>query len=185
MTTLCIIRHGETDWNIDGRFQGLEEIELNETGKKQSLECTKYLKNFKWDLIVTSPLKRAMQTADIISKQLNIKKIDVLQGLIERDFGSASGLLPEEREKRFPTGEIPDAETKEHTTKRSMDTLKLIDDTYTNKNVIVVTHGGVIKSIIGFVNSKEFDSVKEKIKNASITVLKGRGYEWKVKIFNY
>lgn len=184
MTTLCIVRHGETDWNTEGRFQGIEEIRLNEKGRQQAVDCTRYLKKFNWDVIVTSPLSRAIETANIISKEIGVQEVTVITGLIERDFGSAAGLLPEDRKNKFKDGIIPDAEPKEQTKKRSMDTLKLIDELYTDKNIIVITHGGIINSIMN-VLEPDFDFKKIKIQNASITILNGSEYNWEVGLFNY
>lgn len=184
MTTLCIIRHGITDWNLEGRFQGIEDIELNEVGKQQALDCTNYLKNFKWDAIVSSPLSRTKETARIIGNQIGINNIDIIDELIERDFGSAAGLLPQEREKKFPDGIIKDAETKEHTRLRGMEALKIIDNKYFNKSVIVITHGGIIRAILDALEYPDFFP-KVIIKNAGITILKGHDYSWNVELFNY
>lgn len=184
MTTLYLVRHGETDWNSQGRFQGRAEIELNEKGKKQAAECTKYLKNFSFDAILTSPLSRAVQTANIISKEMGIKEVTIITGLIEKDMGEATGLSSEERKSRFKDGIIPKAETREQIKKRVFDTLNLIDELYTDKNLIVVTHGGIIKFIMDILEP-DFSCKEVIIQNGSITILKGNGYNWKVDLFNY
>lgn len=185
MTTLCIIRHGETDWNTEGRFQGIEDIKLNEAGKKQALDCAKYLNIGKWNAIITSPLIRAKETADIISKAIGIEKVEVMNELIERDLGSASGLLPKERNERFPDNKIPDAEPREAIKERVTKALNDIDSKYKDQNVIVITHGGVINSIMLKLTDNEFDINQLKIKNGSITILKGHKYDWDIELFNY
>ena len=58
-STVCLVRHGETDWNLRGRLQGQEDIELNETGIYQATRCGLYLARESWDVILTSPLSRA------------------------------------------------------------------------------------------------------------------------------
>lgn len=185
MTTLCIIRHGETDWNNEGRFQGIEEIPLNNNGRKQALSCVKYLKNFEWDAIVTSPLGRAKETASIIANNLGFKTVKVIPELIERDFGRAAGLFPHERKKMFPNELFEGAETKEATRKRSMEALKIIDNMYKDKRVIVITHGGIINSIMNVLTNSEFSTKAIRIKNASITILKGSQYSWDIELFNH
>ena len=72
---ICLIRHGETDWNVIGKLQGREDIPLNENGKIQAQYCGKALKNMVWTTIITSPLSRARQTAEIIAGVLNIHEI--------------------------------------------------------------------------------------------------------------
>ena len=185
MTTLYIVRHGETDWNTQGRFQGLEDIPLNENGRKQALLATKYLKEQKCDAIVSSPLSRAKDTAEIIGKNIGIEKIEIMQDFIERDLGSASGLLPEERKRRFPDGIITDAEPKLKLRKRVFDAMYNLHNKYTNKKIIVVTHGGIINSIMKKLTDDVFDPNKIKILNGSVTVLKGNGIDWKLELFNF
>ncbi|MGL4338032.1 MAG: histidine phosphatase family protein, partial [Turicibacter sp.] len=144
LTTLCMIRHGETDWNLSGRFQGREDIELNETGRQQARGCIDFLKEEKWDRIISSPLKRAKETAQIMGSALLLPEVEVFQDLIEMDFGSAAGLLPEERGSLFPDGQIHDQELREQVIHRVLAELNLIDKTYPNERIILVTHGMVI-----------------------------------------
>jgi uncharacterized phosphatase len=92
MKKLCLIRHGQTDWNKDGKLQGREDIELNDTGRSQARMCAEFLKNYSWDCIFSSPLKRAAQTAEIIQRQLTLSSINIEFDFIERDYGLASGL---------------------------------------------------------------------------------------------
>lgn len=86
------IRHGQTDWNLEGRMQGQIDIPLNETGRDQAHAAIPYFKNLGIDLIVSSPLSRAYETAEIIESAIDapLKKHDDLQ---ERYFGSNQGKL--------------------------------------------------------------------------------------------
>ena len=63
---ILLVRHGQTEWNLLTKVQGKADVELNEQGIKQAEETRNYLKNEKIDLILCSPLKRTMQTAEII-----------------------------------------------------------------------------------------------------------------------
>jgi uncharacterized phosphatase len=185
MTKVCIVRHGETDWNALGKFQGLEDIELNDSGRKQALNSSQYLKKHNWDAIISSPLSRARQTAEIIGEVVGLKQVNIMQEFIERDLGSASGLLPAERKRRFPNGHIPDAEPREILDARIATALRCIEDTYNNKKVIVVTHGGVIISIMRKLTKGEFKPEKTHIKNGSVTILNLNNYAWDLELFNY
>lgn len=103
-TTICILRHGETDWNMKGIFQGKADIELNDTGRAQAKTVAQYLASHSWNSLASSPLKRAKETAEIIGKHVDIPKIQVFDDIMERDFGLACGMEPQERSQRFPDG---------------------------------------------------------------------------------
>ena len=72
MTEIIVIRHGETNWNVEGRYQGQADPPLNTRGFDQAHEIADMLMESKFDMIYTSPLKRACQTAKIIADQLQI-----------------------------------------------------------------------------------------------------------------
>jgi broad specificity phosphatase PhoE len=112
------VRHGETDWNKQKRFQGREDIPLNESGVRQARELGEsYFKDKKILAIFTSPLKRAVMTGEEISKAcsksaLNPEKIPVIvdNRLIERDLGDMSGLTQQERHALREKGPIQNME---------------------------------------------------------------------------
>ena len=87
---LLLTRHGQTDWNVAGKIQGTTDIELNETGKIQAKETGKKLLNYDIDVIISSPLKRAKNTAEIIRGDRDIE-ILLDDGLKERCFGEFEG----------------------------------------------------------------------------------------------
>ena len=58
ITIICLVRHGETDWNVLGKLQGRTDIRLNESGILQAEECSEHLKSFQWDVIITSHFRR-------------------------------------------------------------------------------------------------------------------------------
>src|SRR5512145_36913 len=126
ITRICLIRHGETDWNATGRLQGREDIELNDLGREQALELADYFKTGSWNEIVSSPLKRALETAEILAGKLDLPRIIVRENFIERDYGEASGLAPEIRKSRFPDGMIPGQEEFEQLRVRAFQALNEI-----------------------------------------------------------
>jgi len=91
MTTIMLIRHGETEWNVEETFRGRADIELNETGVKQARLLAKYLEDLPIEAVYSSPLKRAIKTSEIM---VGSRRIDVIpaQELIDFDYGQWQGL---------------------------------------------------------------------------------------------
>ena len=85
ITKICIVRHGETDWNAQGRLQGRTDIPLNENGKVQAMKCGEFLAQNNWDAVITSPLKRARETAEIIANYMG-KSVIINEAFIENIF---------------------------------------------------------------------------------------------------
>jgi uncharacterized phosphatase len=182
-TTICLIRHGETDWNVSGRLQGREDIELNNLGREQAIQAIRYFQTEPWEVMVSSPLKRAFETAQIIASGLSIPSVHVVEEITERCYGSASGLLPEERRNRFPEG-IPDQEGFEYLCQRAMTGLSKIAKDFAGKKIIVVSHGGLINSILYSLSGGEFGSFKTRLKNGSINKLILQNDIWTVEFYN-
>lgn len=76
MASIVLIRHGETDWNVDGRYQGQADPPLNEKGYKQAELLVEKLRVFEFDILYTSPLKRAKQTAKVIAENYSLPIVD-------------------------------------------------------------------------------------------------------------
>ena len=92
-TVVGILRHGQTDWNIDFRLQGVTDIPLNETGIAQARDAAAVIDPADWDLILTSPLSRARDTAQIVAEVNGLGDALVETLLLERSFGEAEGCL--------------------------------------------------------------------------------------------
>ncbi|MDD4816179.1 MAG: histidine phosphatase family protein [Clostridia bacterium] len=164
---IYLVRHSQTDWNLKKIYQGQTDIELNIVGIKQAEELAKKLDGIYFDIVFSSPLKRAIKTAEIISNG----KIVVDNRLIERFNGELEG--KEKRGKYIIDFANPD-ETKFGIEplpifkKRIFDFWNEIVKTYHGKNILVVTHSGVV------IYSQEFfkgepenlDYSKYKIKNS-------------------
>lgn len=148
-----ITRHGQTEWNSLGRLQGRKDIELNEVGKEQALITGKKIKDEKIDIIITSPLKRARETAEIINKQFNVEIIED-DRLMERCYGDLEGITKVElKEKKIQYPEIDDAcnylknidifnmETIQDLCARIYECLDEITTKYKDENILIVTHG--------------------------------------------
>ena len=92
---LILVRHGTTDWNQQRRVQGLSNLGLNETGKRQAEALAQALKNERVDAIYTSPLRRAQETARAIARFHKVEVV-TLDGLIELDVGEVDGMTYED-----------------------------------------------------------------------------------------
>ena len=92
---IYVVRHGQTDWNVAGKCQGRTDIELNNTGIEQAKNTKEQLKNYNIDLIICSPLKRAIKTAEILNEETKCNMI-VDERLIERGCGEVEGTTEDE-----------------------------------------------------------------------------------------
>lgn len=151
MVKFYFVRHGETDWNLQGRFQGIEDIELNETGLLQAESCGRGFKQCKiaFEVIVSSPLQRAKVTAEKIAEYVGIDSLNVQidKRLIERDFGKISGRKREDREKMFNDGKDYGMEPENVVTERMQQVMEDYSDKG-YKHVIMVTHGASIRALL-------------------------------------
>lgn len=105
MTRILLIRHGESTWNADGRWQGQADPPLSERGRAQAAEAAHAIGTV--DAIVTSDLERAAETGAIIGRALGIEPVVIHPDLRERDAGLLSGLTRDEIHQRF-AGLLPD-----------------------------------------------------------------------------
>ena len=145
-TTFALIRHGQTDWNAAARIQGATDIPLNDVGRGQAVDAVAPLKRYDWDFIVSSPLSRAAETADLIGEQLGLDVARRVPGLIERDYGPAEGLTAgaELDALRFPGG-FHGAETEAAVAARGIDALQQLAEQHPGARIIVVAHGTLIR----------------------------------------
>lgn len=158
MTKVILVRHGETDWNKNARFQGQTDVPLSETGRGQAERVAEKLADEKVFAIYSSDLSRAYETASIIAKQhgLEVKKSKALR---EINFGLWEGMdrqvitdehrdlyqqwLDNPMETRTPQGEnFIEVQS------RALTALREIASEHPNETVIVVAHGGLIKAVI-------------------------------------
>ena len=100
-TTLVLVRHGETDWNRERRFQGHADMPLNDTGRRQARELADALRDEGLTAVYTSPLRRASETAGIVADRLGLEA-EELEALREIDVGDWQGLTVDEVKTRFP-----------------------------------------------------------------------------------
>lgn len=148
---IIIVRHGQTDFNLERKLQGITDNKLNETGKEQALTTKEKLKDEKIDLIICSPLIRARETADIINEGRNLEII-YDDRLKERDFGEYEGeYISNYNVDEFwsykENKEYEKAENIRVFLKRVNEFLIDIESTYKDKNILLVAHAGISVAI--------------------------------------
>ncbi|MCK1998637.1 histidine phosphatase family protein [Psychrobacillus psychrodurans] len=183
MTIICLVRHGETDWNVIGKLQGRTDIPLNEAGILQAEECSEFLKTSQWDVIITSPLKRAKQTAEIINKNVIVPVVE-MEEFLERDYGDAEGMTYEERISKFPNKIYPNQEDRASFNKRVIDGIEKINQRYGDNKILLVAHGAVINTVLAILSNGEIGSGKTKLINACISNIYLHQDKWNIKDFN-
>lgn len=166
MTRFFLVRHGETEWNRIHRIQGSSDIPLNDTGRSQALKVGGVLSRHRFDLIVSSPLSRAMETATIIARRLKMPLPLPLPAIVERHYGEAEGATREDLDARFPGNTpVPGREPREDVHKRVIRALGDLAIRHPHADIIAVTHGGVIRSVVEHAAPGQYN---EPIRNCSV-----------------
>jgi len=149
MTVFALVRHGETDWNRERRIQGSTDIPLNDTGREQARATGALLASRRWTALVASPLSRAAETARLIGEQVGLSQPELEPRLVERDYGAAEGLTGADIDALYPDGaEVPGREPREAVAVRAVNALHGLAARHPGEAVIVVAHGGVIRSVL-------------------------------------
>lgn len=178
---IYLLRHGETDWNLEHRLQGREDIPLNENGIRMTHEAKKMLKDVHIDFILSSPLSRAVTTAKIISDYICVP-VTIENDLTERDFGSLSGMSHVGKNIFKLTDEHPEVETVEHVGDRMMGVIKKYPS---DSAILLISHGGAINGLLVKAFGTEPDSPgRAVLKNLCLSCLVYNGTDFRVVFFN-
>jgi broad specificity phosphatase PhoE len=158
VTTILLARHGETDWNREGRFQGHADPPLNETGRAQAAELAAELEGVELAAVYSSPLRRAVETAEVVAAEHGLEPVAV-DALREVDVGSWQGLTREEIEAGFPEQFArwldydqgwEDGESYEGMGRRAVAVLLELAAAHEGERILAVTHGGPIRAAFAF-----------------------------------
>ena len=180
-THLGLLRHGQTDWNINFLLQGVTDIPMNQTGIEQVKLAAQAIRAEDWDVVLTSPLSRARQTAEIIASQHGYTEIIEQELLIERSFGEAEGLSHEQwRAKYSNLDVIPGGESRTQLAERSRLLLETISQELAGKRVLAISHGALIRALIAIASNNELPRDGERLGNASLNVVKHIDNSWQV-----
>ena len=169
------VRHGQTDWNLARKMQGGQtERPLNETGIQQAEETRKILEEKKFDLVIVSPMERAKQTAEIIIKDKKVPMIEE-ERLRERKLGELEGNpITEQCEKEIWDCKLnksyKNGESVLEFEKRVLEFINEAKETYKDKTILIVAHGGVAKVFKKYLYGEpKNDNLNEyKMKNCEI-----------------
>jgi broad specificity phosphatase PhoE len=179
-TLLGLLRHGQTDWNIDLRLQGSTDIPLNDTGRAQALQAASVLNRDDWDVIIASPLSRAKDTADIVAKELGMNVV-IVPELIERSFGVAEGLDHASWRKMYESHAVIEGlESLEDLRARTILLLDLIANDYAGERVLAVSHGAFIRKVLTIISNGELPREGERLSNASLNKFMHSDNAWTV-----
>jgi uncharacterized phosphatase len=180
-TVLGLLRHGQTDWNIDFRLQGITDIPLNETGIAQAKDAAAVIDSKNWDLVLSSPLSRARDTAAIVCEANGLSEAIIEPLLLERSFGEAEGLSHEEWKSKYTDpNSVPGGESLHDLEKRANLLLDSLAQRYAGKRFIAVSHGALIRVLLRIVSAGEFPRDGERLGNASMSVFVHEHGSWNI-----
>ncbi|KNH22493.1 histidine phosphatase [Arthrobacter sp. ZBG10] len=182
LTTFALVRHGQTDWNAERRLQGATDIPLNDVGRGQARDAAAVLAPYEWDAVVSSPLSRAAETADLIAAGLGLTVSRRVPELTERSFGPAEGMQagPELEALRIPGG-FRGAESEDEAATRGLAALEALADEFRGQRVLVVTHGTLLRVSLGRATGRTLASVD----NAALNLAHHHAvHGWELEFFN-
>jgi 2,3-bisphosphoglycerate-dependent phosphoglycerate mutase len=176
MSLLVIVRHGQSEWNLQNRFTGEVDVELTETGRKEAHEAGKDLQSIKFDYCFTSVLKRAEETLDIILKEIQQESIPVKKdkALNERNYGDLQGLNKTETAEKYGEQQVkiwrrsydvrpPGGESLEDTAARVIPYYKKEIEPLlkANANVLIVAHGNSLRALMMYLENISTEAIAE------------------------
>lgn len=181
-THLYLVRHGETNSNVNLLLHGRTDVPLNDHGRSQAERIGERMTEFpELDRIVSSPLQRALHTAQAIQRRTDLP-LETMEGLEEMNFGDAEGIVYNELENVFPDESsrlldpeefdvrYPNGETRREFFERVKAAIERITESYAGQHVVVVAHGGVIAATLSLLLADDPDNWRERpIRNTSLT----------------
>jgi probable phosphoglycerate mutase len=192
-TRFCLVRHGETDWNVARRLQGHTDIPLNKHGLAQARQMAQALKtiNLQFDVLYSSDLMRAAQTANAIEKEFGVLAKTEM-ALRERHLGALQGLTTSEAPEIKPTlWDIHLSRNLEHSleggesiksfAERIHTVLGNIRKQHQGKTILLVSHGGALDMMYRLASHQTLESEKAvSVPNASLNWISHDGSSWQV-----
>ncbi|HEX9451771.1 MAG TPA: histidine phosphatase family protein [Burkholderiales bacterium] len=190
-TTLVLVRHGETAWNVEGRIQGHLDIPLNEIGLAQVAWVGRRLRAESFDAIYSSDLIRAYRTAgpivanpenDIIrDRRPRERNLGVLQGLTGDEAVAIQPAAWKAFKSRAADLPLAGGESLGEFSRRVVDFVEDVRDRHAGRRVLVVTHGGVLDAAYRHATGMPLSAIRDfPIYNASVNVISHDGGRWKI-----
>lgn len=187
MNTYYLVRHGQTVWNTLGQTQGHGNSPLTELGIQQAKDLAEALKEYPIDIIYCSDLGRAVETAEIIGKELNIE-IHPTESLREMGFGVWEGMPLREIEKIYPESfkmwrnepekvQIEGGETLDMIKQRQDKLIEELNEKYKNKHILLVSHSVTVRvMLLSFLESHARNIYRIKQDNTALNIVEYRNY---------
>ncbi|WP_353813464.1 histidine phosphatase family protein [Agromyces sp. SYSU T00266] len=176
---LALVRHGQTDWNLRGLMQGRTDIPLNDTGRAQAEQAARTLDPADWDVVVSSTLGRARETAAIVAEGLGLPVVGEYDDLVEQDFGDAEGTLVSQIDERWPGREFPGKEPEHEVGPRGARALERIAADHAGARVLAVAHGTLIRHVLGELSGHDARTYP-KLDNLSVSRVRRADAAWQV-----
>ncbi|WP_343319370.1 histidine phosphatase family protein [Arthrobacter sp. TMP15] len=145
----AMVRHGQTEWNLQRRLQGSSDIPLNNRGREQAERAADHLSSGVWDVVVCSPLARARETAQIIASRLDLENVVEVPDLVERCYGAMEG-----RSVKYLDGEAKHAlmqkgEAEQDVIERGISALVRLRTDYPQQRLVIVSHSSLLRLVMG------------------------------------
>jgi probable phosphoglycerate mutase len=166
-TTIVLVRHGETDWNRERRFQGHADTPLNDAGRSQAAALAEALAAEDVSAVYTSPLRRASETAAIVADRLGLDARP-LKALREIDVGDWQGLTVYEVQERHPEAQDwrsgwPGGETYDELSARVVPALLALGAEHPDECLLAVTHAGPVRAALAAAMGLSYDDARPRI----------------------
>ena len=192
-TRFCLVRHGETDWNVARRLQGHTDIALNARGHAQAMQLALALKksNLQFDVLYTSDLQRAADTANAIVERFNVPAITNSQ-LRERHLGALQGLTIDEAPRAEPKlwqahiareldHDMSGGESIRLFSERIRNALEVLRQLHLGKTILLVSHGGALDMMYRIATDQALDAERiAVVPNASLNWISHDGQFWRL-----
>ncbi|MCL1898902.1 MAG: histidine phosphatase family protein [Promicromonosporaceae bacterium] len=188
---VALLRHGQTDWNVQRRYQGFDGVDLNETGRAQAQEAGERLKHLRlgrpgeagphWSWLASSTSPRAITTAKIIGQELGLDLTTRDPDLRERGFGAAEGMGIDDARAKWPNRAYPGGESVTQTRERVLRGLARVTAAHCDANGggadgVIVTHGTSLRLIVWEVTGTDPGSLV----NVALALLDGDPSGWRL-----
>lgn len=194
---LILVRHGQTDWNREGRVMGFNPIPLNTTGREQVARAAEFLKPLTVAAVYSSPIQRAMESAQLLAEEFSLS-VTPFEAVKEINYGDwvnttfaeikkADADLYERYQREPSQMQVPGGEAPLHVQERAVAGMQQLIKRHATENVIVVSHADVIKVIVAHFLGLSIDSMMRiGCDNASVSVVSvGENQKVRVGLVNH
>lgn len=195
LSLVCLVRHGSTEWNAAGRFQGRQDVPLRPQGALEAERAGQALSQkirelgrSRWDALYTSPLRRAVQTAAALSRWIRLDPV-VQEDLVERAFGPIEGLTREEAERAYPgwwrrQRAIPGLEDDETLRARAHAAIDRLERAHRGQAIVVVSHGAFINAFLRSAGALNDPAPRAPLANGSLSIVCRDALGWRAVALN-